>query len=297
VTFDDYPCKVISPGVVLDHRLDGEDLAWVRDHLRRCEACRERVDQERLRREREAEEAISAVRRSRLATVTLPRKRRREISVWARDNAASLVASVRVRVSAPRLPLARSRWLAVVALMAALVGGFFVWSGPRLAADAVKPSPASSARIAPVEATTPSAVPSPSATLEPTTLPATSRDGTEPAAAAPASHPSGAPTPAPTPATTAAVPPSVRLTVTPASGLAPLAVTANAAGSTSASGIVSYEFDFGDGSLHYFSPLAQHRYCLPGRYKLTVVVTDAMGLSSSAYWLIYVTQAVPPVSC
>jgi hypothetical protein len=29
---------------VLDDRLDGKDLEWARDHLRRCEACRERVE-------------------------------------------------------------------------------------------------------------------------------------------------------------------------------------------------------------------------------------------------------------
>jgi hypothetical protein len=30
---------------VLDDRLDGKDLEWARDHLRRCEACRERVEE------------------------------------------------------------------------------------------------------------------------------------------------------------------------------------------------------------------------------------------------------------
>src|SRR5438132_8353669 len=34
----------ISPSAVLDDRLDGKDLEWARDHLRRCEAGRERVE-------------------------------------------------------------------------------------------------------------------------------------------------------------------------------------------------------------------------------------------------------------
>ena len=43
-SFDRNRCTRISPSAVLDDRLDGQDLEWARDHLRRCEACRERVE-------------------------------------------------------------------------------------------------------------------------------------------------------------------------------------------------------------------------------------------------------------
>jgi hypothetical protein len=43
-SFDRSRCTRISPSAVLDDRLDGKDLEWARDHLRRCEDCRERVE-------------------------------------------------------------------------------------------------------------------------------------------------------------------------------------------------------------------------------------------------------------
>ena len=43
-SFERNRCTRISPSAVLDDRLDGKELEWARDHLRRCEACRERVE-------------------------------------------------------------------------------------------------------------------------------------------------------------------------------------------------------------------------------------------------------------
>src|SRR5207248_11019165 len=43
-SFDRNRCTRISPSAVIDDRLDGKELEWARDHLRRCEACRERVE-------------------------------------------------------------------------------------------------------------------------------------------------------------------------------------------------------------------------------------------------------------
>ena len=43
-SFERERCTRISPSAVLDDRLDGKDLEWARDHLRRCETCRDRVE-------------------------------------------------------------------------------------------------------------------------------------------------------------------------------------------------------------------------------------------------------------
>jgi parallel beta-helix repeat protein len=82
-------------------------------------------------------------------------------------------------------------------------------------------------------------------------------------------------------------PPSAALAVTPASGLVPLAVTANASGSTDvdAAPIASYAFDFGDGS-PVVGPQPQatatHTYNAAGTYTVKVTVTDTLGVSSTA---------------
>ena len=76
---------------------------------------------------------------------------------------------------------------------------------------------------------------------------------------------------------TAANPPTAVLAVSPASGVAPVAVTADATGSNDPIGITSYTFDFGDGSAvvgPQAGVRAQHTYATAGNYTVTVTVTD-----------------------
>lgn len=290
VTFGDYPCRLISPSVVLDHRLDGDDLAWVRDHLRRCEACRKRVDRERLRRESRLRAVTTSRPRHRSApTLTFPLNQVTVTSERPREQAKVLANSVRPLVSAGHDRLAQSRWLALVVLMGAMVGAFFVSSSPRLAADAEKQIPAS-ARLAAgsVEPSKPSTEPSPSATSEPSTLPATSQDQPVLTVVVPSPRATHGPPPPPPP-------PAVSLRTTLLSGVAPWTVTADASGSTDPSGIASYEFHFAGGIV--IRPLlgatASYTYCQPGHYTLTVIVTNKLGISASAF--VYV-DVIPPLS-
>src|SRR6266487_1808290 len=87
--------------------------------------------------------------------------------------------------------------------------------------------------------------------------------------------------------TSADNPPTAALTVNPASGAAPLDVTADASGSTDpdATPISTYTFDFGDGTATVgpqASPTANHTYTSAGTYTTTVTVTDTGGASSTA---------------
>jgi PKD repeat protein len=88
------------------------------------------------------------------------------------------------------------------------------------------------------------------------------------------------------PATTG---PTAALTVTPASGTAPMAVTADASASAAGSSpISSYSFNFGDGTTvgPQAGATAGHTYQAAGSYTVTVTATDGNGLTSQA------TQAV-----
>ncbi len=79
-------------------------------------------------------------------------------------------------------------------------------------------------------------------------------------------------------------PPVAALTVNPSSGNAPLNVTADASGSHDPDGsIVSYRFDFGDGTVvgPQASSQAGHTYAA-GSWTCTVTVTDNGGLTGSA---------------
>jgi len=76
--------------------------------------------------------------------------------------------------------------------------------------------------------------------------------------------------------------PVARITVTPASGPAPLSVAVSGAGSTAVSGtIASYEWTFGDGATATGTDAA-HTFAAPGEYVITLKVTDDKGRSGTA---------------
>jgi parallel beta-helix repeat protein len=90
-------------------------------------------------------------------------------------------------------------------------------------------------------------------------------------------------------------PPTATLGVTPASGISPLAVTADASASTAGSSpISSYNFDFGDGTAvgPQSGATANHTYQSAGTYNVTVTVTDGNGLTSTASQTVTVTAAI-----
>ena len=71
--------------------------------------------------------------------------------------------------------------------------------------------------------------------------------------------------------------------MTPKAGPSPLHVTANASFSWDATGIVSYQFNWGDGILDPVQTGAvslPHVYLVPGTYLVTVTVVDSVGLSA-----------------
>jgi len=97
-------------------------------------------------------------------------------------------------------------------------------------------------------------------------------------------------------------PPIASLVVTPPGGAAPLAVTADASGSSDPDGnVVSYHFDFGDGTMAVgpqASPTATHTYAKGGNWTLTLSVTDNAGIAASTSTRVLVTgtTAAPPVA-
>ena len=79
--------------------------------------------------------------------------------------------------------------------------------------------------------------------------------------------------------------PTAALSVSPASGTAPVQVTADASGSTAGSApISSYTFDFGDGTTAgpQSGATATHTYQSAGSYTVTVTATDGNNLTSKA---------------
>ena len=96
----------------------------------------------------------------------------------------------------------------------------------------------------------------------------------------------------------AAVPPAAVLVVS-AGGTAPVSVTADASGSSAGSApIVSYAFDFGDGTTSGPQPGASalHTYPAAGSYPVKVTVTDSNGSTATATQTVTVTAPVvsPP---
>jgi PKD repeat protein len=94
-------------------------------------------------------------------------------------------------------------------------------------------------------------------------------------------------------------PPVAKLTVTPSSGAAPLAVTADASGSTDTDStkIASYTFDFGDGSAAVgpqAGATATHTYSNTGTFTAKVTVTDSAQLASTASSTVTVTFTSSP---
>ncbi len=98
-----------------------------------------------------------------------------------------------------------------------------------------------------------------------------------------------------TAAVTATAPPTAALTVSPSSGATPLAVTADASGSTPGSKpIATYTFNFGDGTVvgPQASAVATHTYSAAGSYTVTVTVTDTAAATATATRT--VTAIAPP---
>ena len=101
--------------------------------------------------------------------------------------------------------------------------------------------------------------------------------------------------------TVANQPPRAVLSVTPASGTLPVAVTASAAESSDVDGtIASTTITFGDGSAAVSGPSVTHSYNTAGTYTVKAVVTDNLGATASASQTVTISAAggsnQPPVA-
>jgi PKD repeat protein len=92
--------------------------------------------------------------------------------------------------------------------------------------------------------------------------------------------------------TVANQPPKASIAVTPATGPAPLTVTASTAASTDADGtIASSTIDFGDGTVAN-GPTASHTYNLAGAYTVKGTVKDNVGLTATSSTTVTVAAPV-----
>lgn len=87
-------------------------------------------------------------------------------------------------------------------------------------------------------------------------------------------------------------PPDAQLTARPSSGNAPLNVTLDASASTDDRKIVSYSFDFGDGTTPRTSatPIVRHTYSKAGTYTATVTAIDEFEQTDKASATVEVTD-------
>lgn len=92
--------------------------------------------------------------------------------------------------------------------------------------------------------------------------------------------------------------PVAALSVSPISGPAPHTITADASASRDDTAIVSYTFNWGDGTPNTgpgAAATASHKYIKFGTFTASVTVKDAAGLSSTATRVVTVTDAPPAV--
>jgi len=94
--------------------------------------------------------------------------------------------------------------------------------------------------------------------------------------------------------------PTLSVSLSRSSGIAPLAITADASASSDAEGpILSYRFSFGDGAVvgPQATPVASHTYA-PGLWTLSVTVTDTQGaVRSGEYRITVATPGTGPNLC
>jgi PKD repeat protein len=95
---------------------------------------------------------------------------------------------------------------------------------------------------------------------------------------------------------TANSPPVAAVSVSPSSGVAPLAVSATVSGTDGDGTIVAYSIDWGDGSAATNAASGSHSYSAAGNYVVTGTVTDNGGLSDAATATVAVTSATQPLT-
>ncbi len=87
-------------------------------------------------------------------------------------------------------------------------------------------------------------------------------------------------------------PPTAVISAAPTSGDAPLPVAFSGSGSVDDGAIVSYAWNFGDGSAASNDPAPSHAYAAAGNFKAMLTVTDNSGLASSSSVNITVTKDI-----